>query len=168
MSDMLDTLTRGPFRDDTHRAAVEAAAEDLSGEQLSGHSGQLAKAPAEPVDGDFGADARDTRVEAEDGRVRAFQRPVPFIAGSYHAARAKHALTMAELHIAAIYDAATRACASAGPLPLRAFPRDVLDWLDGPGDDGGSPAWHRAVLDASAALYPDLVPNTTMPGEQHD
>jgi hypothetical protein len=34
MRDMLDTLTRGPFRDDTHRAAVEATAVDLAGRPI--------------------------------------------------------------------------------------------------------------------------------------
>jgi hypothetical protein len=64
-----------------------------------------------------------------------------------------------------IYDAAIEIAASAGPLPLAMHPEDLLAWLKGAGDDGGSPAWHRAVLDASAALYPDLVPATTMQGE---
>jgi hypothetical protein len=86
MRDMLDTLTRGPFRDDTHRAAVEAAAEDLGRGQLFQNSKQFSKAPAEPVGGEIKAYARATRVEAEDGRVRAAQNDAedasfPVIAG---------------------------------------------------------------------------------------
>ena len=80
MREPYERIAGGPFRDDTHRAAVEATAVDLAGRPLAKlrtaiqgakmyRTYDLHETPPWASQGDL----RATRVEAEDGRVRAAQ-----------------------------------------------------------------------------------------------
>ena len=127
MRDLTDTLTRGPFRDDTHRAAVDATAVDLSQRPLAKlrtairdakqcRTYELHETPPWASQGD----QRATRVEAEDGRVRASQAELPEVDITPEGIHIPVSLAWqgAAWDLDRIYDAATRALASAGPLPL--------------------------------------------------
>ena len=135
MRDLTDTLTRGPFCDDTHRAAVEATAMDLFQKPLAKlrtairdakqcRTYELHETPPWASQGD----QRATKVEAEDGRVRAVQADIgsgnvfadPAVEKAerdWHASD-DAAWNRLALSISQTYDAATRVLASAGPLPL--------------------------------------------------
>lgn len=126
MRQLHDTLTRGPFRDDTHRAAVEAAAVDLAPGQLRGNSPHVLGSPEKPDDGVSGGLATQTHAGASEASQRAPQAPRVFTIQTSTANDPIGAyISFIEdegdvaLHgVCRIYDAATRALASAGPLPL--------------------------------------------------
>jgi hypothetical protein len=128
MREPYERIAGGPFRDDTHRAAVEATAVDLAKTELPGNPRQFAKASADPVDGKIEADGMVMRVEVEDGRVRAAQSLGPYLTGAtvtfQHPRGDKATVGIIEVMEAArqvvgrIYDDLQTVMASAGPLPL--------------------------------------------------
>jgi hypothetical protein len=73
MREPYERIAGGPFRDDTHRAAVEATAVDLAGRQLSGVSGHMPGSPGRAADGVSGGLATQTHAGASEAAQRAPQ-----------------------------------------------------------------------------------------------
>ena len=164
MRDLTDTLTRGPFRDGTHRAAVEATAVDLASGPLRESQAAVSSGPATSV--------------WSGGRNAVSERPRVTIGGPVPN---QVAWMIAKHHVANAYDAATRALASTGPLPLASNE----PWVENDEAYRERLGFHRFSEDLTSHIgYYEpglneigrtvglprarLVPATTMQGEQHD
>ena len=127
MREPYERIAGGPFRDDTHRAAVEATAADLAGrprptdrELVEALGRTVCNRRRMATDAVLAVDGRATRVEAEDGRVRASQAELPEVEITPEGIHIPVSLAWqgAAWDLGCIYDAATRALATAGPLLL--------------------------------------------------